>query len=125
MLEALEPLTYRWPDGEVRLEPGKPVSLPDERARRLLAKAQGKVRAIELAAQAVQGQFLPDAWIAWHSPLFGECRGQLAMAPENGWLVVRCHSVTGDLALIRIGWDVRVIPGPPPTETSPPRPPTP
>lgn len=36
--------TYRWPGGEIRLEPGKPVELPDERAKRLLAKAPGKVR---------------------------------------------------------------------------------
>ena len=38
--------TYRWPGGEVRLEPGKPIDLPDERAKRLLIKAAGKVRVI-------------------------------------------------------------------------------
>lgn len=38
--------TYRWPGGEVHLEPGKPIDLPDERARRLLLKAPGKVRMI-------------------------------------------------------------------------------
>ena len=37
-------LTYRWPHGEVRLEPGKPVELPDDRARKILQKAPGKVR---------------------------------------------------------------------------------
>src|SRR5437899_1947853 len=40
-------LTYRWPAGEVHLEPGKPVDLPDDRARRLLEKAPGKVRVVE------------------------------------------------------------------------------
>ncbi len=109
MLEALELLTYRWPDGEVRLEPGRPVSLPDERARRLLAKAEGKVRAIEPAGQPVQEQLRPGTWVAWHSPLFGECTAQVAMAPENGWFVVRCHSVTGDLALIHLTWGVRIV----------------
>ncbi len=110
ILEALELLTYRWPDGEVRLEPGKPVSLPDERARRLLAKAQGKVRPVETLTKPDPGQVSPDVWVAWHSPLFGECTAQVAMAPENGWFVVRCHSVTGDLALIHLNWDVRIIP---------------
>ena len=38
--------TYRWPGGEVHLVPGKPIDLPDERARRLLSKAAGKVRVI-------------------------------------------------------------------------------
>lgn len=38
--------TYTWPGGEVRLEPGKPVDLPDERAKRLLTKAPGRVRVV-------------------------------------------------------------------------------
>lgn len=47
LIEAVgKPLTYRWPDGEVRLEPGKPVALPDERARKLLQKAPSKVRMV-------------------------------------------------------------------------------
>ncbi len=47
LLEAVEkPIIYRWPQGEVRLEPGKPVELPDDRAQRLLEKAPGKVRAV-------------------------------------------------------------------------------
>jgi hypothetical protein len=40
------PFTYRWPGGEVHLAPGKPIELPDARAKRLLAKAGDKVRAI-------------------------------------------------------------------------------
>ena len=46
------PFTYRWPTGEVHLEPGKPVDLPDERARRLLDKAPGKVRVCPLTIAA-------------------------------------------------------------------------
>ena len=83
IVEALEPLTYRWPDGEVRLEPGKPVSIPDERARRLLAKAQGKVRPVEPLSKPDPGQVFPGVWVAWHSPLFGECTAQVAMAPRR------------------------------------------
>lgn len=41
-----EAFTYRWPAGEIRLEPGKPIELPDERAQRLLAKVPGKVRVV-------------------------------------------------------------------------------
>ena len=56
-LEAIEgPVLYRWPGGEVRLEPGKPVDLPDDRARRVLAKAgTAKVRAIAPAVAVTRG----------------------------------------------------------------------
>jgi hypothetical protein len=40
------PFVYRWPGGAVRLEPGKPIELPDARGKRLLNKAGDKVRAI-------------------------------------------------------------------------------
>lgn len=46
------PFTYRWPTGEVRLEPGKPVDLPDARAKRLLGKAPDRVRVIRPTLQA-------------------------------------------------------------------------
>jgi hypothetical protein len=39
-------LIYRWPGGEVHLEPGKPIDLPDERAKRLLMKAGTKARMV-------------------------------------------------------------------------------
>lgn len=38
---------YRWPGGEVRLEPGKPIDLPPDRAAKLLARASGRVRQVE------------------------------------------------------------------------------
>jgi len=50
--------TYKWPGGEVHLEPGKPIDLPDERAQRLLSKAPGKVRIVSATFQA-------GARIAW------------------------------------------------------------
>jgi len=47
LLEAIKgPITYRWPGREIILIPGTPVDLPDERAQRLLGKAQGKVRVV-------------------------------------------------------------------------------
>lgn len=47
-----EGFTYRWPGGEVRLEPGKPIDLPVDRAQRLLAKAPGRVRVLPGRIQA-------------------------------------------------------------------------
>jgi len=47
LIEAIKrPITYRWPGREIYLIPGTPVDLPDERAQRLLVKAQGKVRVV-------------------------------------------------------------------------------
>jgi hypothetical protein len=52
-IECIGPaFTYRWPGGEVHLEPGKPIDLPDERAQRLLSKAPGKVRIVTATFQA-------------------------------------------------------------------------
>lgn len=47
-----EAFTYRWPGGEVRLEPGKPIDLPVDRAQRLLAKAPDRVRVVQRLIQA-------------------------------------------------------------------------
>ena len=46
------PFIYRWPGGEVKLEQGKPIDLPEERAKRLLDKAPGKVRVVSATIQA-------------------------------------------------------------------------
>ncbi|TSA02155.1 MAG: hypothetical protein D4R81_05185 [Nitrospiraceae bacterium] len=54
-------LTYRWPHGEVRLEPGRPVELPDDRANRLLAKAPGRVRAVEALRIVEHGRDSDDS----------------------------------------------------------------
>ena len=46
LIEATKPLRVRLPQGELNLEPGKPVEMADEQARRLLVKARGKVRVV-------------------------------------------------------------------------------
>lgn len=57
LIEAIgKPLTCRWPGGEVHLEPGKPVDMPDARAQRLLEKAPGKVRMV--TAPIATGSFV-------------------------------------------------------------------
>jgi hypothetical protein len=66
------PFTYRWPNGEVRLAPGHPVELPDDRAARLLEKAPGRVRVVE-SANKIDGD-LTGRIVSWESPLFGLLR---------------------------------------------------
>ena len=56
-----KPLIYRWPSGEIRLVPGQPVELPDDRAARLFAKAPGRARAVELLVKGAPASLL-DAW---------------------------------------------------------------
>jgi len=45
LIEASTPLTIRRRSGDVRLLPGQPVDFPEDEALKLLAKANGKVRA--------------------------------------------------------------------------------
>ena len=123
LIEATRPIRVLIPDGELRLDPGRPMDLPEAQALKLLVKAGGHVRRVEPITALNLDQLRPGVWVEWESPLLGHCHGHVAMSPEDGWFVVRGHSVTGNLALIHSGWDVRVIPGPPPTETSPPIPP--
>ena len=107
LIEAIEhPIRYQWPNGEIRLLPGKPVEIPDEiRALKVLAKAPGKVRVFKKVSPEELG---PGVNISWDSPLFGRAHGEIMMGPESGWLVVRCHSVTGGLALIGMDWGLRI-----------------
>ena len=63
------PFTYRWPTGEVRLVPGQPVELPDDRAARLLEKVPGRVRVVGSASRA-DGDLIGRI-VSWDSPLFG------------------------------------------------------
>jgi len=69
LIEAVNaPVTCRWADGELTLKPGEPTYLPDERGKKLLAKAGARVRQVqptdwltrwrELAQ--VTGGLLPD-----------------------------------------------------------------
>lgn len=60
---------YRWPTGEVRLVPGQPVELSDDRATRLLEKAPGRVRLVKEGNGS--GSNLAGQVVTWDSPLFG------------------------------------------------------
>ena len=55
LLEAVDrPIRYTWPEGELRLEPGKPIQVPDGRGQKVLAKCGSKVRKVS-----------PDWMAAW------------------------------------------------------------
>jgi hypothetical protein len=94
------PFTYRWPEGEVRLVPGRPVDLPDHRAARLLEKAPGRVRlvrATKKSAGTLTGQI-----VTWDSPLFGVLSATVHEDLLNGVRVV--HPLTGEPCVIPTTW---------------------
>ena len=82
-----------------------PTDLPETYALKLLTKASDTVRVFK---PVVPEDLQPGTTISWQSPLFGRVQGEVAMLPEGGWLVVRCHSVTGDLALVKLDWHIRI-----------------
>ncbi len=47
LIEPLEPLTVRLPEGEQRLLPGRSYSLPVRQAEKLLTKVPGKIRVLK------------------------------------------------------------------------------
>ena len=95
------PFTYRWPDGEIRLVPGHPVELVDDRAVRLLEKAPGRVRVVE-SANRINGDLIGHI-VNWESRLFwGEMR---ATVLEDLGHSVRCvHPLTDLECVIPRGW---------------------
>jgi hypothetical protein len=81
------PFTYRWPNGCVRLAPGCPVSLPDERAARVLTKMPGRVRILAVD-QTLLGQI-----VRWESRMFwGEMRATVLEDLGHGVRVI--HPLT-------------------------------
>jgi len=95
------PFTYRWPTGEVRLVPGRPVELPDDRVARLLKKAPGRVRVVESANRI--NEDLTGHIVNWESRLFlGEMR---ATVLEDLGQSVRCvHPLTDVECTIPKAW---------------------
>ena len=105
LIEALQPLTIRWPGGEIRLEPGKPVELPDERAGRLLERAGNRVRVFQSTSPLT---VTAGAVVVWMSPFFGEVRGEVLAVRGDGNIEV-FNSLREGLATISLSWVVRVV----------------
>jgi hypothetical protein len=58
LIEASTPLRVRRLSGEVLLRPGEPVDFPHDEARKLLSRAHGKVRCVDLPLTPLQPGWL-------------------------------------------------------------------
>ncbi len=107
LIEALSKLIkYRWPDGEVQLKPGHPVDLPEDRALKLLARAQGKVRLVEPGISP--SQLGAGRWVEYASPLFGRITCEVLDVGAGGELSV-FHPLQAKLVTIPLAWVVKVL----------------
>lgn len=74
LIEALYPLTVRLPNGDLQMEPGQPVDLPEAYATRLLEKLPQKVRRLD--ARPLIEPAAPNA-----RPVFWETADRLILGP--------------------------------------------
>jgi len=88
LIEAVDhPIRYRFPGGEIRLEPGQPVEVEPERAAKLLARAGAKVRAITPTIQPQPGDRI--TWGASGTPRGPATVDFLHTDPDGtGWAFV-------------------------------------
>ncbi len=87
-LEAVTPVIYRWPGGEVRLQPGERVNLPEDRARRLMQKTGSRVREV----------IKPGTSVRFTSPVFGPCTARV-LVHDGETVLVADHGSRGWLRL--------------------------
>ncbi len=101
LIEAVSyPIRYAWPKGEIRLIPGQPVDVPEERGAKILKKCGGKVRVVGPATIGTMIQF--------RSPLFGLCTGRV-LSLEVESIRIGEHSVVKEIAKIPLAWITKVI----------------
>ena len=99
-LEALAPVTYRWPGGQIEFTPGVPVNVPDERGQRILTKANGKIRTVE--PQSHQRVLALGDWVTWQDAN-GRCgTGAVAMsiASTDDYIVVYESGDVNDIVAV-------------------------
>jgi len=102
LIEPLESLTVKTPEGVRTLEPGRTYNLPALQAQKLLAKAPGKVRAVT--------PFVVGDWVEFLSPLFGVCTGRV-LNLELEALRITEHSVVKEAVTIPVAWVTRTLEG--------------
>ena len=109
LIEAVDhPIRYRFPGGEIRLEPGRPVEVEPVRAAKLLARAGEKVRAVDARSSDVvlepAGQTTPlqPGWLV----VYRDRRGTLC-----GGCVDREHGTVQECRWEGNGWTVHLTDG--------------
>ena len=85
LIEALMPMNLTLPEGVKPLKPGDRVELSEEKARKLLRLAKGKVRLVEPPLH-------PGVWIEFFSPFFGMCTARIHEVTVDGCVITN-HSV--------------------------------
>jgi len=105
LIEAVScPIRYAWPKGEIRLIPGQPVEVPEERGTKILKKCGGKVRIVE--------PITIGTMIEFRSPLFGLCTGRV-LSLEVESIRIGEHSVVKEIVSIPQVWITRMMEGEP------------
>ena len=105
LIEAVEiPILYQWPNGEISLEPGRPIQVDPDRGRKILKKCGGKVRIVEPATIGTVIEF--------RSPLFGLCTGRV-LSLEVESIRITGHSVIKETMTIPQFWITRMMEGDP------------
>ncbi len=106
LIEAIgKTICYRWPGGEIVLTPGRPVELPDHRAKRLLERAHGKVRAVDVPLP-IESMRAGD-WVEWLSPALPKQQGEvLAVYPDGTFEVF--HPLSETVCRLPTSWITRV-----------------
>ena len=82
LIEANTPLKVLLPHGYLRLEPGKPVYLPRDKAIKLLSKVPGKVRCVTSLSTSHEAAFGAN-------PRPNACATSVLLATGDGWFVAR------------------------------------
>jgi hypothetical protein len=106
LIRALIPLRVRLPQGEIRLEPGTPMDIPEIQARKLLDRAKGKVRPV--LTRAYHGEDLTvGEMVEWDSPLFGLLRALIL--EDKGEYVMVQHPLTNRQAVVPKRWLTKIV----------------
>ena len=104
LIEAVDvPIRYQWPQGEIRMKPGKLVEVDEFRGLKVLAKCGPKVRMVSEEKQDLMGKV-----VRFVSPLLGMCSGRVSSEYGRGRnrhiVIVEEHSVLEGTVTIPKGW---------------------
>ncbi len=100
-----ESFIYRWPGGQIRFEPGRVIDVEEGRARRILAKAPGRVRPVGDAPSAPA--LKPGNLVEWQSPALFAQRGEVLAI--SGDYFEAYHPVSECVCRMPTCWITRVV----------------